>query len=164
MTEPLVFTGQSYRIIPRAWAHDPLSGEGARRHGGRYNPRGMPAFYCALDPHTAYAEYTASLFDRPGWLCSFDITTAVLLDLTLAEHRAIAGLSEDELTLAWKDHPNPPSQTIARKLVASGIDGLIYVSRHHPPGRNMVLWTADTRPILSLRDRLGETIIDPIPN
>ncbi|MBK8631953.1 MAG: RES domain-containing protein [Sphingomonadales bacterium] len=69
MSIPIVFTGQGYRIISRAWAHDPVSGVGASTHGGRYNPRGMPAFYCSLDAQTAYAEYTASLLDRPGWLC-----------------------------------------------------------------------------------------------
>jgi RES domain-containing protein len=32
------------------------SGEGARQKGGRWNPAGMPAVYCSLDPGTAILE------------------------------------------------------------------------------------------------------------
>lgn len=164
MSIPILFTGQGYRIISRAWAHDPVSGEGARRHGGRYNPRGMPAFYCSLDPQTAYAEYTVSLLDRPGWLCCFDIVGARLLDMAVDRHRAHAGLSEDDLSVAWKDNHDSPTQRVAQSLAANGIDGLIYASSRHEGGRNIVLWTTDQKPLVKLRDRFGETIIQPIPD
>lgn len=36
-----------FRIVQTAWADDAMSGEGARIHGGRWNPPGMPAVYLA---------------------------------------------------------------------------------------------------------------------
>ncbi|MBK8631954.1 MAG: hypothetical protein IPN84_17795 [Sphingomonadales bacterium] len=44
------------------------------------------------------------------------------------------------------------------------MDGLIYASSRHEGGRNIVLWTTDRRPLVKLRDRFGETIIEPIPD
>ena len=39
------FRGRVYRAHNPHWAHSPLSGEGAARHGGRYNRKGTPALY-----------------------------------------------------------------------------------------------------------------------
>jgi RES domain-containing protein len=36
-----------FRIVQQQWAHDAMSGEGARIHGGRWNPAGLPAVYLA---------------------------------------------------------------------------------------------------------------------
>jgi len=36
-----------YRIVQLQWSFDAMSGEGARRYGGRWNPPGMPAVYLA---------------------------------------------------------------------------------------------------------------------
>jgi RES domain-containing protein len=36
-----------YRIVQAAWAASAMTGEGARRFGGRWNPPGMPAVYLA---------------------------------------------------------------------------------------------------------------------
>ena len=96
-----LFTARTYRVVPPRWAHAPLSGEGARLHGGRFNPPGTPAFYSALDPHTAYAEYTQALYDRPGLLCSFDIEGATVLDLTTPDGLAAADLTPADLRQRW---------------------------------------------------------------
>jgi RES domain-containing protein len=45
-----------YRALKPVWVRDPLSGEGARRYGGRFNPKGMAALHCTLDPVTALRE------------------------------------------------------------------------------------------------------------
>ncbi|WP_348762195.1 RES domain-containing protein [uncultured Salinisphaera sp.] len=44
-----------WRIYHRRFA-DALSGEGARRYGGRWNPRGLPTLYLASTPSLAMAE------------------------------------------------------------------------------------------------------------
>ena len=39
------FQGILYRALNPMRAREPLSGEGARLYGGRFNPRGTPALY-----------------------------------------------------------------------------------------------------------------------
>ena len=36
-----------YRIVQERWAATAMDGEGARLHGGRWNPPGIPAVYLA---------------------------------------------------------------------------------------------------------------------
>jgi RES domain-containing protein len=38
-------TGLVYRAHNPRWAFEPTSGEGARMHGGRFNPKGRAALY-----------------------------------------------------------------------------------------------------------------------
>jgi len=149
--------------VPPRWAHAPLSGEGARLHGGRYNPPGIQAFYSALDPHTAYAEYTQALYDRPGLLCSFDIEAARIIDLTSAEGLAAVGLTEPDLQSRWFGRGDAPTQMRALRLSGEGVDGLIYASHQHGLGRNLVLWRWNGPPSVTLVDRLGEAVTDPVP-
>jgi RES domain-containing protein len=56
LTAPIAFEGILYRALNPVWAHRPLSGEGAALHGGRFNPKGLPALYLSLDPLTAIRE------------------------------------------------------------------------------------------------------------
>ncbi len=54
----LSFSGTGYRFVALRYA-DPgraLSGEGAARYGGRYNPVGVRAVYLSEDARTAVAE------------------------------------------------------------------------------------------------------------
>ena len=50
------YQGLLYRAINPVHAREPLSGEGARRHGGRFNPRGLPALYTSRSVMTAVRE------------------------------------------------------------------------------------------------------------
>jgi RES domain-containing protein len=160
--DPAIFTGRTFRVVPPRWAHAPLSGEGARLHGGRFNQPDMPAFYSSLDPHTAYAEYTQSLYDRPGLLCSFYIDDARVLDLTNAEGLAASGLAHDDLRQRWFGRSDAPTQLVAARLMAMEIDGLIYASLQHRVGRNLVLWRWNGPPAVTLVDRLGEAVAVPL--
>lgn len=156
-----LFAARTYRVVPPRWAHAPLSGEGARLHGGRFNPLGIPAFYSALDPHTAYAEYTQALYDRPGLLCSFDIESAVVIDLTTPDGLATAELTPTDLRQRWFGCSDAPSQLVAARLQGKGIHGLIYASQQHESGRNLVLWRWNGPPVVNLVDRLGEALTTP---
>lgn len=162
MDEAILFTGRTFRVVPPRWAHAPLSGEGARLHGGRFNPKGYTAFYSALDPHTAYAEYTQTLYDRPGLLCSFDIEGACVLDLCCPEGLAAAGLTADDMRLRWFGRSDAPTQLAAARLLAINVVGLIYASQQHSGGRNLVLWRWNGLPRISLIDRMGEAVTTAI--
>jgi RES domain-containing protein len=50
------FRGTGYRALQPKWSHAPLSGQGAAIHGGRFNPRRVPALYLSLDVGTAITE------------------------------------------------------------------------------------------------------------
>ena len=104
------FSARTFRVVPPKWAHDPLSGEGARLHGGRFNPPGQSAFYSALDPHTAYAEYTQNLFDRPGLLCAFDVGGARVRDLCVPE--TLAALPPPTVGGTNRSDPTPKEDAI----------------------------------------------------
>ncbi len=49
-------TGLASRAHDPRRSFKPLTGEGAAVRGGRYNPKGAPALYLALDPMTAVKE------------------------------------------------------------------------------------------------------------
>lgn len=137
-----------YRALNPVWARDPLSGEGARRHGGRFNPRGMPALYTALDVQTALAE-TAQVGRplQPTTLVSYDIDVAPVFDGT--DPAALAGfemtpaaLAADDWRLAMRTG-EAPTQAFARRLTAAGYAGLripSYARAAPVGGLNLVLW------------------------
>ena len=52
-------------FVPR-WAHLPLTGEGAARLGGRWNPVGAPTIYAARELFTAWAEYNQGFVQHPA--------------------------------------------------------------------------------------------------
>jgi RES domain-containing protein len=99
------FTGQGWRhLSPR---YDPLSGEGARVHGGRFNPPGsFPVLYLCQSRPCAIAELQR-LGERqvigvegllPRALYRYEIALDRVLDLTDNEVRAEVGLRLDMLT------------------------------------------------------------------
>ena len=47
------YQGKLFRALNPLYARDPLSGHGAELHGGRFNPKGMPALYASLSVVTA---------------------------------------------------------------------------------------------------------------
>ena len=48
--------GQVYRAHNPRWSFAPTSGDGAARHGGRFNPIGMPALYTSATLEGAWRE------------------------------------------------------------------------------------------------------------
>ena len=87
-------------------AYSALSGDGARRFGGRWNPpRTFPVVYCALEPETADAEAArsrarAAMRGDPSNrtdLREIDVSLTRVLDLTRKAHRDQLGITLDEL-------------------------------------------------------------------
>lgn len=121
------FTGQGWRqLSPR---HDPLSGEGARIHGGRFNPPGsFPVLYVCQSRPCAVAELKR-FGDRqaigvegllPRMLYRYEIALDRILDLTNDKVRAQVGLDLDVLTGPdWI-----ACQELGRNLHALGAQGI----------------------------------------
>ena len=143
------FRGLMYRAHNPQWSWTPLSGEGARRHGGRFNRRGIPALYTSLSPLTAIRE--AQPLGRPMQpltLCAYEVDVEPIVD-TLDEDqcRALGVNDSDLLCPTWEAEALagavPASQALADRLIAAGYAGMRV--RSFAPGAsttdlNLVMW------------------------
>ena len=143
------FQGVVYRALNPLWMRQPLSGEGARRHGGRFNAKGTAALYTALTPEGAISE--ANQIGRP-----FEPVTLVAYEADLgpvfdacdsdgmkAEGIDPASLSADDWRLTMRQRGLSDGQRLAARLIAAGWIGMIVPSLAKgvkPGARNLVLW------------------------
>ncbi len=149
------FIGLAYRAHDPRWAFRPLSGEGAAAHGGRFNPKGTPALYLALDPMAAVKEASQGFAHKfePCVLCSYEIDCDDIVDLRTADLRRAAGVAEADMACAWfaeaAARRQPASQRLAKRLMAGGAAGLLAPSYARSAARddaNLVLWSWSDRP------------------
>lgn len=142
-------TDPVYRAHNPQWAWDPASGEGARRHGGRFNRKGVPALYTSLSPVTAMRE--ASPLGRPFQpltLVSYETDVAPILDSRDAAAMDAAGATEAELAdpewaRAMLEGGVARSQALADRLIAAGFAGLLvrsFAVGAGPRDLNVVFW------------------------
>ena len=93
---------------------DMLSGEGAARYGGRWNPKGVPAVYCSENSSLAALEILANLA-RPSTFPNYRIldldvpdgSVAVAPDLIGDTQRAGAEMLRTRLAIAARSFVNP---------------------------------------------------------
>lgn len=88
-----------YRLYKSAYIADPLSAEGARRAGGRWNPKGFgngrpPILYTSATPELALLEVIAHL--NPTFIPSFHL-------LVLDVPDPIQTISLAQLPADWRD-------------------------------------------------------------
>lgn len=143
------FRGLLYRALNPIWAREPLSGEGARRHGGRFNPRGMPALYAAQSVMTAIREANQVGTLQPTTLVAYRADLDPVFDGTDPVALAAVGatpalLATDDWRLRMQRDGKAPTQALAERLAAAGYVGLQV--RSFAPGAkegdlNLVLWT-----------------------
>lgn len=129
--------------VPR-WAHLPLSGEGAARFGGRWNPVGSPTIYAALELSTAWAEYNQGFVQHPALIAGLELSGARLADLTDPAILGQLGLDEDIHRCQWRDALDrgevPETHLVREDLLAGGHHGVVYPSFMSPGGRCVALW------------------------
>lgn len=156
----LKFSGPVFRAHNPEWAWAPDSGEGARRHGGRFNRPGRAALYTALTPLTAIRE--ASPLGRPMeplTLCEYDVACDDMLDLRDDATRVAAGVAWEGLSAPdWEMRMlrgDPvPSQDMAERLIADGVAGIIvpsFARTAGPAEANAVFWRWSDAPPYMVR-------------
>lgn len=142
------YTGPLYRALNPVWARQPLSGRGAALHGGRFNPKGLPALYASLSIMTALNEANQAGRFQPVTLVAYDAVMDRVFD-----SRDVAALDAMEFPAAdladpgWRDRMRAdgeaPTQAFGRTLIEAGFDALVV--RSFAPGAreddlNIVLW------------------------
>ena len=139
----------------------PLSGEGAARFGGRWNPVGAPTIYAARELSTAWAEYNQGFVQHPALIAQLKLTDARLADLTQAETLREANVGEDIHRCEWRDLMDrdltPETHRLRERLLAEGFHGVIYPSFMSPGGTCVALWKWNGRgePTLAIIDPDG---------
>ncbi len=143
-------TGLVYRAHNPRWAFEPTSGEGARMHGGRFNPKGRAALYTSPRVESALlgAQQGFAFKAQPMTMCANEVDCADMLDLTdpatLAEH----AIHPNDLSCAWEDlafrRQPVPSWKLSDRLIAKCIAGVkvqSYAFRARPDDFNLVFST-----------------------
>jgi len=157
--------GLLYRALNPIYARDPLSGEGARRHGGRFNPKGMPALYTSLSIMTALREANQIGTLQPTTLVAYEADIGPIFDATDPVLLAEQGLTEDDLAADdWRfrmiEGAKAPTQDFAERLKTAGFAGLRVRSFAKGAARddlNLVLlvWGPDLPTLLRVVDDEG---------
>jgi RES domain-containing protein len=141
--------GLAYRAHDPRWAFDPISGEGARLKGGRFNRPGTPALYLALRVEGAMREAQAGFPYRfqPMTVCAYEVRVARLADATDDTVLAELGITPADLACPWRldvaEGRVARSWELADTLLGCGAQGLLYPSMTLgavPGDVNLVLW------------------------
>lgn len=143
------FKGRVYRAHNPRWSFSPTSGEGAARHGGRFNPVGLPALYSSLRMETAWLEAQQGFAFKPQPLtiCAYEVDSDPIRDLTDPNSLKSLGVTRAELACPWEDlatrGATPPTWVLTRKLIEEGANGALVPS--FAPGAafadvNLVFW------------------------
>ncbi|AZN98630.1 hypothetical protein EJ066_16460 [Mesorhizobium sp. M9A.F.Ca.ET.002.03.1.2] len=145
-------------FVPR-WAYLPLSGEGAARFGGRWNPLGAPTIYAARELSTAWAEYNQGFVQHPALIAQLELSGARLADLTDTDTLTRLDVTADIHRCEWRDMLDrglvPETHRLRDRLLAEGLHGVIYPSFMSPGGTCAALWRWNED------DAPGLEIIDP---
>lgn len=91
------YRGLLYRALNPVWAREPLSGEGARLYGGRFNAKGTPALYTSLSVMTAIREANQVGHLQPTTLICLRADVSPVFDATDADALATRGATMAEL-------------------------------------------------------------------
>ncbi len=93
---------KAYRLVHRAFAHDALSGEGARRYGGRWNSKGQRMVYLA----DSLALVTLEVLVHTQ--AADDLLDYVWLELSF-DAELLEKISDEQLPQDWRESPAPES-------------------------------------------------------
>jgi RES domain-containing protein len=148
----LRFKGTCFRAHDPRWSFKPVSGDGAAIRGARFNPKGVPALYLALEIMMAVKEANQGFAHRidPCVLCSYDVDCDDIVDLRTPAARDAAGIRFEDMSCGWMDFlaegKRPPSWAVHDRLVAEAKVGILvpsFAPGADPSDQNLVLWKWD---------------------
>lgn len=142
------YEGELYRAVNPVYARDPLSGYGAQNYGGRFNPKGTPALYLALEPMTALREANQVGSLQPTVLVAYRADLYPIFDTRDVSELIAQGISSEALAdprwrSAMLDGDPVPTQRFAVRLIARGFAGLLvrsFARGAKADETNIVLW------------------------
>ena len=127
-----------YRLHKSAYVTEPLSAEGARRAGGRWNPKGYGILYTSATPELALLEIVAHL--NPTFLPLFHLLVLDVPD----DYRSIAltdlpanwqDKEQDEATqiylLNWLRQPDGLTMSVPSVIVDRSRNYLLHTLHPH---------------------------------
>lgn len=144
-----LYQGLVYRAHNPYWSFSPLSGDGAKHRGGRFNPKGIAALYTSLSQTVALAEYHQGFPRRPQptTLCAYEVNCEDVVDLTHFNTRDSWGFCDEDLSCPWEviaaHGETPRSWVLAKRLITEGAAGIIVPSfaiNAPAAGKNLVFW------------------------
>lgn len=146
-------SGTVFRAHNPRWSWSPLSGDGAAKFGGRFNPIGTPALYTSVRASTALLE--ASPLGRPFQpltLISYEIE-ADIVDATDPVVLSAFGVSRADLAYPdWEfdmlNGRTPPQHRLAQQLIGQGAQGLrvpSFARGAEASDINILFWAWDDR-------------------
>ena len=133
------------------WTYRPSSGDGAARHGGRFNPIGRPALYTSFSFNTAAKEVRFSLNADPYTFYFLEVDCADIADLSDPDIRRKLRIEWSDLECPnWESDMNkgiePASHALTKRLIAEGYVGIVvnsFAAGATPDDLNLVLWHWD---------------------
>lgn len=142
------YQGLLYRALNPIRAREPLSGEGARLHGGRFNPKGVPALYTALSVMSAIREANQIGTLQPTSLVCYEADITPIFDAKASDALSNYGMTPADLAaedwrLRMRAEGKAPTQILAERLIVDGYAGLRVPSFSKGASGedlNMVLW------------------------
>ena len=142
------YAGLLYRALNPVYAREPLSGEGARRYGGRFNPKGMPALYTSQSVMTAIREANQIGTLQPTTLVAYEADIGPIFDATAPAALGAEGftperLAADDWRLKMLADGKAPTQRLAERLATAGYAGMqvrSFVKGATEHDLNLVLW------------------------
>lgn len=139
-----------YRAHDPQWAFSPLSGDGAKAKGGRFNPIGVPALYLSRTLEGMFLEMAHGFVHRfdPLTVCIYEVDVDDIVDLTTNESRKAASVDLAAMACPWAldlaHGREPASWGIAKQLIARGAAGILvpsFARGARSDMHNLVLWT-----------------------
>lgn len=148
MIKPKPFKATVVRASKPGWAYAPTSGEGAAKHGGRFNPKGVAALYTSLSFDTCAREVRFTFNTDPYTFYYLTVSSPLIIDLTDPAIRKKLKVGWNELACPnWESEMHrgvvPASHRVATRLIDAGYHGILvpsFAPNAAPEDVNLVLW------------------------